>query len=406
VSRSQTNNVYCTNNQIISNLETMLSPKIHQLNPYAPLHKAAQLNDLVAFKALVDAGADIEQLDYNSFSPLHIAANENASSIAKYLICLGARLNRRLPDCRTPILSACLTVSSQVIQYLLKGGARPDVVDDFGDNCLTLLTTPRTCRRGPPSISAFKALIDAGIDPFAKNKSGLDAAHTVLISETSIYLCYILSRFPGFFDNKSLSWTGIQTRGPTFMDSIYALSLSKHLRLIRPFLTTEKFLDLADLSPFQKHTFFCSSVISGFVEAVRNFLKYGANLEHACPEHGTPLVAAWTHFQFEIVKILVRSGAKIFTDEFLATGVPFTEYDGKQKRWLLVERHYEQPKIEERGFDNDRVPTQRAGVAMAEVEMDWNWKRRQDESMLGYAKRRQTIVRGLRGSQVKVIRIV
>ncbi|KAF4332836.1 ankyrin repeat [Fusarium beomiforme] len=327
-------------NEIIKNhkeidLDTMLNPKLDEMNPEAPLHMAAQRNDLAAFEALVNAGADIEQRDYNGSSPLHIAAANNASSIANYLISLGARLNQRSSGSRTPILTACLTVSSHVIQLLLKGNANQDAVDDFGDNCLTLLTTSSNIRRGPPSISAFKALIDAGIDPFAKNKFGLDAARSILISETSMYLCYVLNRFPDFFNNRSLSWADVQPMYEIVMRPLYALSLSRHLRLIRSFLTAEEFFDLSDLSTPGKHTFFCSSVISGSVEAVRNFLKYGANIGHACPDHGTPLTTALTYCQFEVFKVLVRSGAKSFTDGFLATGVHFTEHDEKTKRWLL-----------------------------------------------------------------------
>ncbi|KAF5534325.1 ankyrin repeat [Fusarium napiforme] len=350
-----------------TDLYTMLNPKLDAMNPQGPLHIAARLNDLAAFKALVVAGADIEQLDYHGSSPLHIAAAANALSVAEYLLCSSARLNPISHHSYTPILNACLTASSQVIQLLLKSGASYQAVNDYGDNCLTLFVTPQPIRRGPPNINAFKALLDAGIDLFARNKFGLDAARSILISNTPIYLYYILSHFPRFLNNRSLSWAAIELPGGASTHNLCALSLSRHLRLIRPLLTSKEFLDLSDLSSPGRHTFFCSSVISGSVEAVRNFLKYGANIQHACPDHGTPLIAALTYRRFHIVKIIFLSDAKAFTDSFLATEVPFMECDEKIKRWLLVERHYEQPKLEEMSWNTNHVPIKGAGVVIAEV---------------------------------------
>nr|RBQ91713.1 hypothetical protein FVER53263_09916 [Fusarium verticillioides] len=314
---------------------TMLNPTLDEMNPQGPLHIAAGLNDLAAFKALVVAGADIEQLDYNGSSPLHIAAAANALSVAEYLISSGARLNPTSYHSSTPILNACLTASSQVIQLLIKSGANYQAVNDLGSNCLTLFVLTRPIRRDPLNINAFKALLDAGIDLFARNKFGLDAARSILISDTPIYLYYILNHFPRFFNNRSLSWAAIELLGEASTHSLCALFLSRKLRLIRPLLTIKEFLDLSDLSNPGRHTFFCSSVISGSVEAVRNFPKYGANIQHACPDHGTPLIAALTYRRFDIVKILLLSDAKAFTTSFLATEVPFMECDEKIKRCSL-----------------------------------------------------------------------
>ncbi|KAF5647827.1 ankyrin repeat [Fusarium tjaetaba] len=364
-----------TNDQIVSDIYIMLNPTLDEMNPQGPLHIGAGLNDLAAFKALVAAGADIKQLDYDGSSPLHIAGAANALSVAEYLISSGARLNPISHHSYTPTLNACLTASSQVIQLLLKSGANCQTVNDSGDNCLTLFVTPRPIRRGPPNINAFKALLDAGIDLFARNKFGLDTARSILISNTPIYLYYILSHFPRFFNNRSLSWAAIELPWGASTHSLCALLLSRKLRLIRPLLNNKEFLDLSDLSTPGRHTFFCSSVISGSVEAVRNFLKYGANIQHACPDHGTPLIAALTYRRFDIVKILFLSGVEAFTDGFLAAGVPFMECDEKIKRWLLVERHYEQPKLEEMRWNTNHVPTKGAGVVIAEVEMEWHWRK-------------------------------
>ncbi|EWG50786.1 hypothetical protein FVEG_09916 [Fusarium verticillioides 7600] len=385
---------------------TMLNPTLDEMDPQGPLHIAAGLNDLAAFKALVVAGADIEQLDYNGSSPLHIAAAANALSVAEYLICSGARLNPISYYSSTPILNACLTASSQVIQLLIKSGANYQAVNDLGSNCLTLFVLTRPIRRDPLNINAFKALLDAGIDLFARNKFGLDAARSILISDTPIYLYYILNHFPRFFNNRSLSWAAIELLGGASTHSLCALFLSRKLRLIRPLLTIKEFLDLSDLSNPGRHTFFCSSVISGSVEAVRNFLKYGANIQHACPDHGTPLIAALTYRRFDIVKILLLSDAKAFTTSFLATEVHFMECDEKIKRWLLVERHYEQPKLEEMSWNTNHVPTKGAGVVIGEVEIEWHWRKKHGESILAYATRRQRLVRELRGTQVNLVRII
>jgi hypothetical protein len=75
------------------------------------------------------------------------------------------------------------------------------------------------------------------------------------------------------------------------------------------------------------------------------------------------------------------------------------------KNWVLVGRHYDQSKLAANAWDQDRIPTQGAGVVSAVIRMKWHWRKSYIETMLEYASRLERVIRDLRGTQVKVIRL-
>lgn len=149
----------------------------------------------------------------------------------------------------------------------------------------------------------------------------------------------------------------------------------------------------------------CQALLQGPSEVFRRFIELGVDIERPCRKHGTPLVVALTTGCLLAVKCLVHSGAKFSLSDLLISGILRTLSNDSARNWVLVGRHYDQAKLTENAWDQDRIPTIGAGVVPAVIRMEWHWKKGGGETMLGYASRRQRLVRDLRGTQVKVIRL-
>lgn len=59
-----------------------------------PLYLAAEYNQLMVVKYLVEHGADVSFADISGDTPLHAAARSGGLEVAKYLVAHGANLNR------------------------------------------------------------------------------------------------------------------------------------------------------------------------------------------------------------------------------------------------------------------------------------------------------------------------
>jgi hypothetical protein len=149
----------------------------------------------------------------------------------------------------------------------------------------------------------------------------------------------------------------------------------------------------------------CQTLLQGPPKAFHNFIKLGVDVERSCKKHGTPLAVALTTDHLSAVKCLVHSGAKLSLSELLISGVLRRISNERVRNWVLVGRHYDQAKLAANAWDPDRIPTKGAGVVPAVVRMEWLWRKGCGETMLAYASRHQRLIRGLRGTQVKVVRL-
>lgn len=107
------------------------------------LHQAARGGDTEFVAALIEAGADVHRADNSGFTPLHIAAATSSDIVAR-LIKAGADVNARsINEKITPLHQAVAFGNSQIVRLLLEAGADPTV--DAGSN-----STPVAARFGTP----------------------------------------------------------------------------------------------------------------------------------------------------------------------------------------------------------------------------------------------------------------
>ncbi|KAM0262041.1 hypothetical protein ACHAPA_009507 [Fusarium lateritium] len=249
------------------------------------------------------------------------------------------------------------------------------------------------------------SLVDHGIDPFTNNDLGINACHHMLAHDSSTYLRYILARFPRCFSNQNFAWPPAWAWSPPKLGLKRLGNISRNLKLVRPFVNASEFRLLTDLPSSEGHTMLCQALLQERSEVFDNFIKLGVDIERPCKKHGMPLVVALSTGHLSAVKCLVRSGAKLSLSELLHSGTFHALTNSTVKDWVLVGRHYEQAKLAANAWDRDRVRTKGAGVVPALIRMEWHWRKGCGETILGYASRHQRLIRDLRGTQVKVIRL-
>lgn len=94
--------------------------------------------------------------------------------------------------------------------------------------------------------------------------------------------------------------------------------------------------------PTPKPTPLYGAACGGACNIIDIFLAYGADLEVEGGEHGTPLMVAAVAGRTEVVKHLVRKGARICysKDDEIVSAIRKARDHAEIKQWLLVGRFF------------------------------------------------------------------
>ncbi|KPK43477.1 MAG: hypothetical protein AMJ65_05645 [Phycisphaerae bacterium SG8_4] len=132
---------------------------------FAPLLKAARTGDIEGLRALVAAGADINERDEWGNPALHILAERDDPNAAKALIAAGADIEARNSEGDTPLIKAAMRFREQMAAALIAAGADVDAQGLF-------LNTPLhwAAERGCGPL--VQLLIDSGAHVDSRNRRG------------------------------------------------------------------------------------------------------------------------------------------------------------------------------------------------------------------------------------------
>ena len=111
---------------------------VDSVGPYknTPLHYAMRSGQLSIVKALVEAGAQIDNKNFYNDTPLSVACQLGHLEIAEYLIEKGANIHGVDKQQRTPLIRACQNGQIHVVSMLLRRGVNANFCDLSGNTAL------------------------------------------------------------------------------------------------------------------------------------------------------------------------------------------------------------------------------------------------------------------------------
>lgn len=113
------------------------------------LHEAALEGDLEAVRRLMEAGANLNEREpLGGSSPLITAATFGRTEVAKALIAAGADVDQQNNDGSTALLTAALFCRTEIVAALLDAGADKSIRNYNGSTALDVVTVPFDAIKG------------------------------------------------------------------------------------------------------------------------------------------------------------------------------------------------------------------------------------------------------------------
>ncbi|TKR67069.1 hypothetical protein L596_023276 [Steinernema carpocapsae] len=154
---------------------------------FTALHIAVFKDDLDAVNALLDAGADPNEIGRNILPPLHLAAMGGYADIALSLISKGAMLHALDFVKFTALHCATYWGKEEVVEVLLMNGADPNYSGGVGDRPLHLASS-----KG--SIKMVAMLLEVGADCLLEDNEGNTALHFASKTQYGAIVDLLLSK--------------------------------------------------------------------------------------------------------------------------------------------------------------------------------------------------------------------
>ena len=303
-----------------------------------PLHIAAYFGHLEISRFLIDQGASVDGVDDQLWTPLHFAAKEGRTQTVKFLIRSGANVNAVDNILRSPSMKAAEYGSLEALQALLEGGADLTLQDcnfqtalslaassNHLDVCVFLLTNTKECQLKAETLSGNTAL--------SMLLRRLNPSHSSFILN--------LAPNPSVYEPRqsNVLVTVVETNNPTRLKML----LRRLPKALIPKLLEHR--DSGSGTPLY------AAAITPAEKCIDMLLEAGADLELEGGSHGTPLMAACATGRLEVVKALVRKGAKTsyIKDDQVFSALTAAKHHVKVRRWLLVDRFMEGPLLIKNG---------------------------------------------------------
>jgi len=238
----------------------------------------------------VDVNAKIE----GGGTPLHYAATAAQKEIAELLIAKGADVNARDDDGETPLDTAIQIRSTKLADLLRKhGGKRGDWFN--ADNSIH-----RAARAG--HIEAVKKHLGDGTDVNAKNADGWTPLHEAARWGQKEIAELLIAKGADVNAKDEDGWTPLDwaitnIRGAHYKQTETIALLRKHGGKTSEWFKAEESIHIA--------------AKIGHLEAVRQHLAAGANVNAIDHEGNTPLHHAVYNDQTEIIRLLIDKGAEV-----------------------------------------------------------------------------------------------
>ncbi|KAL0930309.1 ankyrin unc44 [Colletotrichum truncatum] len=371
-----------------------------------PLLTAISNSFLETTRFLVEHGADVNMPhENNATTPLHEAVSNDFVEGARYLLEKGANHNLRDSQSYTPLALAVVLGHFEMAQLLVDHGANLEVYDSDGVGLLSI------CGEKAMHPEMFVWLLSLGLDPYKPDKSGYTPVHDTILS----------NGLPGIVFNYGFDFSRVSEIRKGLLSLIIEFVQGKAngvlIRLLKR-LPKEKKLEMVNSIPTAFISPLCNAVVQDEMGCLHTLLAHGADVDVEGSVEGSALMVACAIGRFDAVRVLVYRGAKIAYDTVLADGcrvfrsaLAYAEPFPEIVRWLLVERHTSQRRLEfctdgSAGLEEVVMPW--SGIHVAGYELvgaGAHGVRKREESSLDFAERLDEIRRSLRGMSVRVLNL-
>ncbi len=162
------------------------------MSDWSPLLSAVLAGDAARVSELLAAGAAIDTRDRSSDTPLHHAATNGLTDMVALLIQAGADVNAVNWDDETPLLAVTADGEARhdVIRQLLAAGANVDTADSSGVTPLMWAVT----NKDPVAVVL---LLEAGADLSCRDAEGddiWDYARDEIVYSEEVYLALLAAK--------------------------------------------------------------------------------------------------------------------------------------------------------------------------------------------------------------------
>ncbi|KAI5460877.1 ankyrin repeat-containing domain protein [Mariannaea sp. PMI_226] len=376
-----------SDSQSLSN-EAILSLLVNQINyekfyEETALHLAAYLKgNLRILRMLIDHGAEIDARDEDQSTPLMLAASQNNINAVKYLLNCGAVTDLTDQDCDSAMTLAVSKGHIEIVKLLdAKSSFSLFYMSPGGRNLLSFAT----------SLPTFKYLVSRGVDLLHVDQDGMCALeHAIDEPELLDYLIRsrLISKMPILLYNPF-----------TTLEFQKDLALFKRIYNSIPRATSRILLNLRTRWPSP----LCKAAMYNLTQTAGFLLDLQVNIEQDGSIYGTPLMCGATFGKLDMVKFLVRSGAKlVYTDK---KGMQRSVFQASLlypeiMEWLLVKRFHDQKKVRNSPHWGLTIIKPWSGKRVVMVKLGIRDQRRREESTLDYCKRLLAIKKERQGRRI------
>lgn len=279
------------------------------------LARAAQRGYLDVVKLLIDRGANVAPEGTGGFYFMLQVANGNNVDALKLILDKRKELGKE--DLGTVLISACMSGRPEIVEFLLSRGADVNVRNE-GDQ-----RTPLHAAAHRGSSKLIKLLIDAGADVNARNKSGaspliaLASAWPMGCGHRDHAVAFDESAFKGvqFLIAAGADVNAADNEGRTALAWARMKGYTKIAETLTKLGAKEtKGYGAAEI---ENYAALLESIGTGKLQAVKDLLAQGAEVNRATPGGMTPLMSACTglYKHPNMVRLLLENKANVHASD-------------------------------------------------------------------------------------------
>ena len=251
-----------------------------------PLIDAAKAGDASAVRALLAAGAEVDQAQADGATALHWAAYREDFETAALLIRAGAGVDKANDLGVTPLLLACANGHAELVEALLAAGADPDAARPSGET---------------PLMAASRAGSVAAADSLLRRGAGVNAAE--LTRGQTALMWAVANRHAGVAAALIEAGADIRARSQVRY-RVYNMGGNRSAGSASSGIPLEE-VAIGGSTPL------LFAARSGDVESARLLLDAGADLHDTAADGNVPLVIAAHSGHASLAAFLLERGAGV-----------------------------------------------------------------------------------------------